>query len=299
MHEQAAGSGPSSPQGAGASRAREAAGEGFPRSRTSLRSAAAGLAIGVAGGTFGGLVGLGGGVLMIPMMTGLLGFSQHVAHGSSMVAILFTALSGGTGYAVQRAVDLTAAACVALSAMVTAGLGARWSHRLPAARLRGYFGMFLVAVSIVLPLSRYLMAGADAGVALPPGVVAAWGLAIGVVSGFLAGMMGVGGGTIVVPGLVLALGFPQHLAQGTSLVQMVPTAISGTWTHHRLGHVRWDVAPWMGVGAIAGGWAGSYLAGLLPSTTLRYVFSAFVLLMGIHYIRSSWHALRSAGRARA
>ena len=259
----------------------------------SLRKALAGLAIGLLGGTFGSLVGLGGGVVMIPMMTGWLGFSQHAAHGSSMLAVLFTALSGGVGYARQGEVHLVAAASVALSAMVTAGLGARASHRVSPVRLRGYFGIFLTVVALLLPLSRYVMAHVDTGASLPPAVVAAGGLAIGLVSGFLAGMMGVGGGAFVVPALVVGLGFPQHLAQGTSLIQAIPTALSGTWTHHRLGHIRWDVAPWMGLGAIAGGWTGSLVAGLLPSDTLRYVFSVFVFFMGIQYIRRSWHALRA------
>ncbi len=259
--------------------------------------ALAGLAVGLTGGAFGGLIGLGGGVIMIPMMTGLLGFSQHAAHGSSLVAILFTAISGGLGYARQGAVDLVAAASVALSAMLMARLGAQMSHRIPGSRLKGFFGIFLVGVSLILPVSRHLMAHVDAGASLPPAVVAVGGLAIGVVSGFLAGLMGVGGGTIVVPALVVGLGFPQHLAQGTSLIQMIPTALSGTWTHHRLGHIRWDVAPWMGLGAIAGGWVGSFVAGMLTSTTLRNVFSVFVFLMGVNYIRRSWSGLRPAPSA--
>lgn len=260
----------------------------------SVRRALAGLVVGLVGGTFGSLVGLGGGVLMIPMMTGLLGFPQHAAHGSSMLAVLFTAVSGGIGYARHGSVDVVAAVSVALSAMVTARLGARASHGVSPARLRGYFGIFLATVSLLLPVSRYLMAHVDTGTALPPAVVAAGGLAIGVISGFLAGMMGVGGGAFVVPALVVGLGFPQHLAQGTSLLQMIPTALSGTWTHHRLGHIRWDVAPWMGLGAIAGGWTGSLVAGLLPSDTLRYVFSVFVFFMGVNYVRASWHALKGA-----
>ena len=279
-----------------------AASEGAASASPSLLAskALAGLLIGLAGGSLGGLVGLGGGVIMIPLLTSWMGLTQHAAHGSSLVAVLFTAVSGGAGYARQGAVDLTAAVAVAASAMLMARLGARASGRVSSARLQGYFGMFLVGVSLLLPVSRYLMAHVDSGTALPPVVVAAGGLVIGVISGYLAGMMGVGGGAIVVPALVVGLGFPQHLAQGTSLIQMIPTAVSGIWTHHRLGHIQWHMAPWLGVGAIAGGWVGSVVAGWLPSATLRYVFSAFTLLMGVHYIRRSRRAVaaerREAGR---
>lgn len=266
--------------------------------KTAAWKALAGIGIGLAGGTFGGLVGLGGGVLMIPMMTGLLHFTQHGAHGSSLLAVLFTAVSGGTEYARRGSVDWLAAASIALSAMVMARLGARASHRVSGPKLRGYFGWFLVAVSLLLPVSRYLMAHVDSGVTLSRLSVALGGLAIGMVSGYLAGMMGVGGGAIVVPSLVVGLGFRQHLAQGTSLVQMIPTALSGTATHQRLGHIRWDVAPWAGIGAILGGWAGSFVAGLLPSNTLRYVFAVFVLLMGVNYLRTSRAALKASGGQR-
>ncbi|WP_324670057.1 sulfite exporter TauE/SafE family protein [Geochorda subterranea] len=255
-----------------------------------------GLLIGLAGGGLGSLVGLGGGVVMIPLLTSWMGLTQHAAHGSSLVAVLFTAVSGGVGYARQGAVDLTAAVAVAASAMLMARVGARASGRVSSARLQGYFGMFLVGVSLLLPVSRYVMAHVDTGLALPSLQVVAGGLVIGVISGYLAGMMGVGGGAIVVPALVVGLGFPQHLAQGTSLIQMIPTAVSGTWTHHRLGHIQWPIAPWLGVGAIAGGWVGATVAGWLPSPTLRYVFSAFTLLMGVHYIRRSRRALAADGR---
>ncbi|MBE3598363.1 MAG: sulfite exporter TauE/SafE family protein [Limnochordaceae bacterium] len=249
--------------------------------------AAVGILIGVAGGTFGGLAGLGGGVLMVPMMTAFLGLTQHEAHGSSMLAVLFTAVSGGLGYARHGGVDWVAAVAVAFSAVVMAGYGARLSHRVPARRLRRYFGYFLVAMALIVVVSRYLMTHAAGGALPATPVVALGGILTGLVSGFLAGMMGVGGGAIVVPALVVGLGLPQHVAQGTSLVQMIPTAISGTFTHHRLGHTRWDVAPWVGAGAIAGGWLGAFVAALLPTDTLRWVFAAFIFLMGLNYVRTS------------
>lgn len=251
-----------------------------------------GAVIGLAGGALGGVAGLGGGVIMVPLMTALFGLTQHEAHGSSMLAVLFTALAGGAGYALHAdgpAVNLVAAIAVAASAVTTAGYGARLSHRLSARRLKRFFGFFLVTMAVVLPVSRQLLATHAAAAAAPENTlaVAAGGLAIGLVSGFLAGLMGVGGGAIVVPALVIGVGLPQHVAQGTSLVQMIPTAISGTMTHHRLRHTRWDVAPWVGLGAIGGGWLGAYVAGLLPSTTLTYVFSALIFLMGLQYLRTT------------
>src|SRR5207245_1601897 len=70
------------------------------------------------------------------------------------------------------------------------------------------------------------------------------GLAIGLLTGIVSGLLGIGGGIVMVPAMVLSLGLSQHLAQGTSLFVIVPTAAAGSVTHFRLGNIRLVVAGW-------------------------------------------------------
>jgi uncharacterized membrane protein YfcA len=98
-------------------------------------------------------------------------------------------------------------------------------------------------------------------------------------------MMGVGGGAIMVPLMVLLAGMDQHLAQGTSLLVMVPAGMTGALTHYRLGNVQTKIVWGMAAGAMAGGYLGATAANLLPDLTLTIVFSGIGIWMGLRYIK--------------
>ncbi|GLV46981.1 UPF0721 transmembrane protein [Thermus sp. LT1-2-5] len=242
------------------------------------------LLIGFLGGAFGGLVGLGGGTVMIPLMVGVLKLSQHKAHGTSLVAVFFTGLVGALTYGLQGSLDLKAAFLLALTAVLTARLGARYAHGLPEKELKRAFGGFLMAVSLLLLLRPYLApVGLVRGELLEDLTL----LLAGAFTGFLSGMMGVGGGTIMVPAMVLLLGMPQHAAQGTSLLAMVPASLVGAYTHLRLGNVERELALGLVPGVLLGTFFGGELAHFLPEGALRGVFAAVLLWTGWRYVRPS------------
>lgn len=126
-----------------------------------------GLLIGFLGGVFGGLVGLGGGTVMIPLMVGLLKLPQHRAHGTSLVAVFFTGLVGALTYGLQGSLDPKAALFLALTAILTARFGARFAHGLSERNLKRSFGWFLIAVSFLLLLRPYLAPSAWCGANSP------------------------------------------------------------------------------------------------------------------------------------
>ncbi|MDD3845457.1 MAG: sulfite exporter TauE/SafE family protein [Syntrophorhabdaceae bacterium] len=247
------------------------------------KNQAKGLVIGLAGGTFGGLAGLGGGVIMIPLMAWLAGLSQHGAHGTSLLAIVFTGLIGAVTYFFHGSVDWPAALILAASAIATARLGALYAHSLPEKKLRKAFGWFLVFVSLLL-VSKGLIMGSSYHIG--PVVYYVVLFATGLFTGFLSGMMGVGGGGIMIPPLVILIGMPQHLAQGTSLLAMVPGSAMGAFTHYKLGNVAKQIALGLMAGAAIGGYFGATFAHLLPELYLKFLFSIVGLWMGIRYIRS-------------
>lgn len=238
--------------------------------------------IGALGGAFGGLVGLGGGVVMIPLMVGLLRLSQHKAHGTSLVAVFFTGLMGALTYGLQGSLDLKAALFLAATAILTARLGARYAHRLPEKDLKRAFGLFLLFVSFLLLLKPHLApVGLVRGEVLEDLTL----LLAGSLTGFLSGMMGVGGGTIMVPAMVLLLGMDQHTAQGTSLLAMVPASLVGASTHHRLGNVAPRLAAGLVPGVLLGTFLGGEAAHFLPENALRLVFAAVLLWTAGRYLR--------------
>jgi uncharacterized membrane protein YfcA len=105
---------------------------------------------------------------------------------------------------------------------------------------------------------------------------------IGMFSGFLSGMFGVGGGSIVVPSLVLTTDMSYHSALGTSLCAMVLPAMVGTYTHSKRGNVNWRVAPMLAMGSAVGAYFGGREIGLnVDEGVLRAGFSCLMLVLGV------------------
>jgi hypothetical protein len=242
------------------------------------------LFIGLTAGAFGGILGIGGGLIMIPLMVGVLKLTQHKAHGTSLVALVFTGISGAITYASHGALNLTAAALLAVTAVVTAPLGARYCNALTEKNLKKYFGAFLIFCSVLLFLKPYLTGFIGT---LPGYANIIIFLITGAITGFLSGMMGVGGGTIMIPVMVILIGFTQHVAQGTSLLVMVPAGAIGSFTHWKMGNVEkgilWGLIP----GIICGTYFGGNIANIIPNDTLRLIFAFMIIILGVRYFRAS------------
>jgi uncharacterized membrane protein YfcA len=112
-------------------------------------------------------------------------------------------------------------------------------------------------------------------------------IAIGVAGGIIAGLLGVGGGVLFVPGLVLFLKLGQHQAEATSLLAIVPVAIAGTIRQDHYGNVRRDDAIVMGTLSLAGAIAGVALANALSGRVLRIAFALLILLVAGQLVRAT------------
>jgi uncharacterized protein len=117
-------------------------------------------------------------------------------------------------------------------------------------------------------------------------------IAIGLAGGIIAGLLGVGGGVLFVPGLVIFLNLNQHQAEATSLLAIIPVAIVGTYRQDRYGNVRRKDALLLGLLSLAGAAAGVALANALSGTVLRDAFAALMLLVAA---RLASGALRAGG----
>jgi len=108
---------------------------------------------------------------------------------------------------------------------------------------------------------------------------------IGLAGGFLAGMMGVGGGVVFVPGLAFFLGLSQVDAEATSLVAIVPVALVGAWRQRGYGNVRQRDALLIGALSVAGAAGGASLANILPDRALRIGFALLLISAAVQLLR--------------
>jgi hypothetical protein len=232
------------------------------------------LLVGIAAGLAGGLFGVGGGIVLVPLLVGWLRTTQHQAHGTSLAAIGATALAAIVVYGAHSNVDWIAALVVGLAGAFAARLSARAAARTSARGLMTAFAILLVVVSIRLVL------GPPAAVApalrIGPAALAL-DLAIGLSVGLLSGFLGVGGGLVAVPAFTLVLGMSQQMAQGTSLAVILLTAPAGAIEHARHGNLEWGLVPALAIGASAGAAASSLFVQAVPHALLARAFALFLL----------------------
>lgn len=243
------------------------------------------LALGLAAGLMAGLFGVGGGVVLVPGLILLAALPQHAAHATSLAAIIITAPAALAPFAAEGAVSWPAAAALTVGALVGAVGGADVMKRIPAAGLRRLFGAFMLLVAIRLLIPAGEAPVADAGVALGAGAIVGLG-ATGLLTGLLSALMGVGGGVVMVPAMVLGFGFGQHLAEGTSLAVIIPTALVGAWRHSRNGYTRWRLGLVVGAGGVLGGVVGATLAQRLDPQVLQGAFALLLVITALRLLRS-------------
>ena len=245
--------------------------------------------IGLLAGAASSLLGIGGGLLMVPAMVHTLRIRQHRAVGTSLAVILPTALAAAVRYhheAIEHnepGLELRVILWLAIGGVVGAVLGARIANALGARQLRRAFGVFVILTGMLM-IARLTPAPQHAET-MDAGRMVVMTL-VGVLVGAVSGLLGVGGGLIMVPALVLLMGYPQHQAQGTSLAVIIPVSISGSLVHFLRGNVIWSLAIWQAAGAVLGAWLVAGTVFGIPQETLRLLFGAFLIFMGVTMVQS-------------
>lgn len=239
--------------------------------------------IGMVAGLMSGLLGVGGGFLVVPLQIWWTRTDPHRASGTSLAAILPIALVGALVYYLGRVpgqVDFEVAAYLVAGSAIGAYLGARFVTRVTDRIVAIVVAILLVAVGgdeFLSGLVPGLLGGHPSMsvhlVTWQYGVISAAGFIIGALSGFT----GVGGGIFVVPTLVLGFGFNHHLAQGTSLVAILPTAAIGAITHLRNGNVDLAAALVIGLSGMPSAALGALLALALSPNLLAMLFGLLLL----------------------
>ncbi|WP_407360063.1 sulfite exporter TauE/SafE family protein [Microbacterium sp. LBN7] len=241
------------------------------------RAYAAFIGIGLLAGLLSGLFGVGGGTVIVPLLVLFLHFNQRLGAGTSLAAIVPTAAVGVVSYAIHGSVAWVPALILAAGSVVGAQIGTRLLPKISQTTLRWFFVGFLVVVIVSLFLvipSRE----ATFDLQLLNGLAL---VAVGVVTGILAGLIGVGGGVIVVPVLMLAFGTSDLVAKGTSLLMMIPTAISGTIGNIRNRNVDLVAAAVVGFSACTTTALGAWLATLIDPFAGNILFAAYLVVIAV------------------
>ncbi|MCR2812597.1 sulfite exporter TauE/SafE family protein [Microbacterium sp. zg.Y1090] len=247
------------------------------------------LGVGLAAGLLSGLFGVGGGTVIVPLLVLLLHFDQRRAAGTSLAAIVPTATVGVISYAVNGSVAWIPALLLAAAAVVGAQLGTWLLARVNQNALRWGFVGFLVVVIVSLFI---VVPSRDAQLVL------SWGtglglIALGFITGILAGLLGVGGGVVVVPALMLLFGTSDLIAKGTSLLMMIPTALSGTIGNIRRRNVDLVAAALVGVAACTTTALGAWLATLLDPLAANILFAFFLAFIAVQMALRALRARRA------
>lgn len=251
------------------------------------------LALGLLVGTLVGLLGIGGGVVLVPAMVYLLHYDQHLAQGTSLF-ILLPPLGLGAlrGYWKNGQVDLGAGIYCAIGFLLGGYVGGRIAVPMSSRDLQGVFGFFLMLSAVLLwrktssgpPPLRSGSPPADTNLVRSAGI-----LFVAALCGVAAGMVGIGGGVLLVPLLGLLFGFSQHRAQGTSLVALIPpTGVLAFLAYAKSGYVNWQAGLLLIPGVFLGGILGALLARRLNPRHMRRVFAALMFILGLWQAISAW-----------
>jgi uncharacterized membrane protein YfcA len=262
--------------------------------------------LGLFAGFLGGLLGVGGGIIVVPILILAFDLRAQQAVGTSLVMIIFTAISSTYAYSKQKRLDWKVAMMSALVTAPGAALGAYLTQFFSSNILTVFLAIFLFFISAFMIRKSYATAIQKKAKVLPSGKTTprAWkrkitdaygntfqydasiytGLALLFVGGLASGFFGIGGGLIVVPILASVVGLPMHIAVATSMLTMIFTSVSGVATHVMLGHVLLEYTAPTVVGIVIGAQLGARTAKRLRSVALERVFAIVVFVIAIMLI---------------
>lgn len=260
------------------------------------------LLTGLLAGTLGSVAGLGGGIVVVPA---LLYFSRVVpvfshitpvmAAGTSLIIVLLTGLSSTLSYAKQRRIDYRGGMLFIIGSGPGAWAGANFSRYLSADVFYILFGILIIMMALLLrskkkrgkkridwKVQRHYTDTDGQQYEYGYSPILAIVIAFGI--GLVAGMFGIGGGSLFVPLMLLLFRFPAHLATATSMFVIFLSSVAGSVTHIVFGHVDWWVVLWLAPGAWIGATIGAALSRRISGPLLMTILQVVFFLLGIRMI---------------
>ncbi len=251
------------------------------------------IALGFLIGSFGTLIGAGGGFLLVPLLVLGYHFPPPSAVGTSLALVFLNALSGSIAYLRQRRVDFSLGWKFAGATIPGAIGGAYLTRALSSDVFSVAFGIVVLAIAVLLFSGITAAPSARANRRQIVDVtgeshvyhVDAWrGVLLSFVVGLMSSVLGIGGGIIHVPFLIVALGVPVHVATATSHFVLSISAFVGAATFFALGHVNVTITTLMGSGILLGAQLGARISLKASAASIRRILAGSLALVGVRMI---------------
>ena len=255
------------------------------------------LITGVFVGFLSGLLGVGGGFVMGPVQFWLLlflGFEPNmairIAFGTSLAVIIPTALSGSAGHYIKGAVEIKPAMIIGLSSIITAYIGGVITANTPAYVLSTLFGIVIIFLAVWMLSSQYPHFSRQIKGNTFILIV------LGLVTGLLSGILGIGGGTILIPFLIILIGCSVHKAIGTASVVVIFTAMGGVISYiinginvaglptFSIGYINLVNLIILACATVPLAQIGVKISHTLPAEKLKYIYSILIIYIGLRMI---------------
>ena len=270
--------------------------------------------LGFAAGLIGALLGLGGGIFLVPVLTLGLGLPFGVAAGTSLVAVAATSAAGSSTYVRTRLTNIRLAVLLGTATVAAATGASLLAQAIDGRILRVLFAALLAYTGATM------LRGAARPTAAPPPAAGApaagaarsslagsymdarlgrvdyvvgrigWGLGASLLGGTLSGLLGVGGGIVQVPVMHLLMGVPLKVATGTSSFLIGITAAAGALIYYAHGQINPVLAAPAAIAVFAGARLGAYLVQRLPTATIKRIFGVVALLVAAQMILQALNA---------
>lgn len=240
-----------------------------------------GLLIGAAAGLLSGLFGIGGGIVIVPSLLALLSMERKLAHGTSLAATLPVACASLVTYELGGNVDWPVAACLAAGAVCGAVVGTQLLQVIPKRPLTIIFIVVILLTAVRLLVADEVMGRQTLSIV---GIVAL--VAVGFVTGTLSGLLGIGGGVIMVPVMIVLFSQIPVIAKGTSVAVIVPASLVGTLRNRKHRNADLRVALAVGLAGIFSAIVGSLISDSIDDSVSNAMFAFLLITVAVLQIWS-------------
>lgn len=235
--------------------------------------------IGLGAGLLAGMFGVGGGILIVPMLVVVMKFDQRFANGTSLAALVPIAVSNIFTYWAHGHIDWHLAGFIVIGALAGAVLGTHLLQIINRRALALIFSSVMIFAAIRLFWHVTTNGRGDVNAAHAIGAAL-----LGLFAGTMSGLLGIGGGVIMVPVLVMLFGIPPVIAKGTAVAVTIPTAAMGTWRNRAKKNVDMRSAAILGAGGVVTAVIGGLIANSMPDRISNVLFAVLLLTLAVRLL---------------